>query len=227
MTMLTGELLASFKDSITDVATAVTLPPEIYTSEEFLAFERRALFEHEWCCVGVASRIPEAGDWFTATVSTEPIIVARQRDGAIGAFSAICRHRGMQVVEGEGNSRSFRCPYHHWSYRLDGRLMGAPAMEQTEGFDNDDWGLPNLAVELWHGFIFVNFNPDAPPLAPSLERYEPYLANYELDNCVCPGTFTLEDLPWNWKVMFENFNDGYHANRLHQVIQDFCPSEMS
>ena len=133
----------------------------------------------------------------------------------------------MQVVEGEGNSRSFRCPYHHWSYRLDGRLMGAPAMEQTEGFDNDDWGLPNLAVELWHGFIFVNFNPDAPPLTPTLERYEPYLANYELDNCVCPGTFTLEDLPWNWKVMFENFNDGYHANRLHQVIQDFCPSEMA
>ena len=167
MTMLTGDLLESFEDSITDVATAVTLPPEIYTSEEFLAFERRALFEHEWCCVGVASRISETGDWFTATVSTEPIIVARQRDGAIGAFSAICRHRGMQVAEGEGNSRSFRCPYHHWSYRLDGRLMGAPAMEQTEGFDNDDWGLPNLAVELWHGFIFVNFNPDASPLAPT------------------------------------------------------------
>ena len=227
MTMFTGELLGSFEDSITDVATAVTLPPEIYTSEEFLAFERRALFEHEWCCVGVASRIPETGDWFTTTVSSEPIIVARQRDGAIGAFSAICRHRGMQVAEGEGNSRSFRCPYHHWSYRLDGRLMGAPAMEQTEGFDNEDWGLPNLAVESWHGFIFVNFNPDAPPLAPTLERYEPYLANYELDHCVCPGTFTLEDLPWNWKVMFENFNDGYHANRLHQVIQDFCPSEMA
>ena len=227
MTMFTGELLDSFEGSITDVATAVTLPPEIYTSEEFLAFERQALFEREWCCVGVASRIPETGDWFTTTVSTEPIIVARQRDGSVAAFSAICRHRGMQVAEGEGNSRSFRCPYHHWSYRLDGRLMGAPAMERTEGFDNDDWGLPNLAVEEWHGFVFVNFNAEASPLAPTLERYEPYLSNYELDNCVCPGTFTLEDLPWNWKVMFENFNDGYHANRLHQVIQDFCPSEMA
>ena len=189
MTMFTGELLESFEDSVTDVATACTLPPELYTSEEFLAFERRALFEHEWCCVGVASRIPETGDWFTATVSTEPIIVVRHKDGSIRAFSAICRHRGMQVAEGEGNNRAFRCPYHHWSYRLDGRLLGAPAMEHTDDFDKADWGLPNLAVELWYGFVFVNFNPEAPPLAPTLGRYEPYLTNYELDDCVCPGTF--------------------------------------
>ena len=67
----------------------------------------------------------------------------------------------------------------------------------------------------------------AAPLAPTLASYEPYLENYELDDAVCPGTFTLTDLPWNWKVMFENFNDGYHANRLHQYVQDFCPSGMT
>ena len=82
-------------------------------------------------------------------------------------------------------------------------------------------------MELWQGFIFVNFDPEAAPLAPTLERYTPYLANYDLADAVCPGTFTLENMPWNWKVMFENFNDGYHANRLHQVIQDFCPSSMA
>ncbi|MDA3029514.1 MAG: aromatic ring-hydroxylating dioxygenase subunit alpha, partial [Actinomycetota bacterium] len=67
----------------------------------------------------------------------------------------------------------------------------------------------------------------ASPLAPTLERYSKYLVNYDLENAVCPGTFTLEDMPWNWKVMFENFNDGYHANRLHQYVQDFCPSNLS
>ena len=112
-------------------------------------------------------------------------------------------------------------------YGLDGRLLGAPAMERTHDFDKKDWGLPNLAVEVWQGFVFVNFDRDAAPLAPTLARYEPFLEHYDLADCVCPGTFTLTDLPWNWKVMFENFNDGYHANRLHQIIQDFCPSQLA
>jgi phenylpropionate dioxygenase-like ring-hydroxylating dioxygenase large terminal subunit len=107
---------------------------------------------------------------------------------------------------------------------LDGRLLGAPAMERTADFDKGDWGLPTLQVEEWMGFVFVNFDPDAAPLGPTLERYTKYLANYHVEDAVCPGTFTLEDMPWNWKVMFENFNDGYHANRLHQYVQDFCPS---
>jgi phenylpropionate dioxygenase-like ring-hydroxylating dioxygenase large terminal subunit len=133
----------------------------------------------------------------------------------------------MQVVEGEGNCTKFTCPYHMWSYDLTGRLLGAPAMERTEGFDKRDHPLPALAVELWLGFVFVNFDRTAAPLAPTLARYEPYLANYELEDAFCPGTFTLTDLPWNWKVMFENFNDGYHANKLHHTIQDFCPSELA
>jgi phenylpropionate dioxygenase-like ring-hydroxylating dioxygenase large terminal subunit len=145
----------------------------------------------------------------------------------ISAFSAICQHRGMQVVEGTGNCGSFKCPYHHWIYGLDGRLLGAPAMERTVGFDKKDFPLPALAVELWQGFVFVNFDRSASPLAPTLERYRPFVDHYDLERCVCPGTFTLRDLPWNWKVMFENFNDGYHANRLHQIIQDFCPSELA
>ena len=153
--------------------------------------------------------------------------MARAKDGAIHAFSSVCRHRGMEVTEGEGTCTTFTCPYHHWVYGLDGRLLGAPAMERTHDFDKKDWGLPNLAVEVWQGFVFVNLDRDAAPLAPTLARYEPFLEHYHLADCVCPGTFTLTDLPWNWKVMFENFNDGYHANRLHQVIQDFCPSRLA
>ncbi len=227
MTVLTEELLASFATSVTDVATAETLPPVIYTSDEFLEFEKRALFDHEWLCVGRASRIPNNGDYFTTVVNDEHIIVARGKDGEIRALSAICQHRGMQLVDDEGNCTKFTCKYHLWSFGLDGRLLGAPAMERTEGFDKKKYPLPQLKVELWQGFIFVNFDPEAAPLAPTLSRYTPYLANYDLDNTVCPGTFTLTDMPWNWKVMFENFNDGYHANKLHHTIQDFCPSELA
>jgi phenylpropionate dioxygenase-like ring-hydroxylating dioxygenase large terminal subunit len=227
MTAMTAELLSALDDSSKDVGEALTLPPALYTSEEVLDFERDAIYAKEWLCVGRAERIPEAGDWFTVNIAREPIIVVRDKEGAIRAMSAVCQHRAMQVCEGQGNTTTFKCPYHHWIYGLDGRLLGAPAMERTENFEKADWGLPQMRVELWMGFIFVNFDPDASPLAPTLERYSKYLINYDLENAVCPGTFTLEDMPWNWKVMFENFNDGYHANRLHQYVQDFCPSNLS
>ena len=227
MTILTNDLLASFDASITDFSTALTMPPAIYTSEEFLNFEREVLFAREWLCVGRSGRIPEVGDYFTTTVNGEPIIVARAKDGSVRAFSSICQHRGMQVVDDSGNCTKFTCPYHMWSYDLTGRLLGAPAMERTDGFDKKDYPLPALAVELWQGFVFVNTDVDAAPLAPTLATYEPYLKNYDLESAFCPGTFTLTDMPWNWKVMFENFNDGYHANKLHHTIQDFCPSELA
>jgi phenylpropionate dioxygenase-like ring-hydroxylating dioxygenase large terminal subunit len=227
VTILDSDLLGSFDASVTDFSTALTMPPPIYTSEEFLSFERDALFAREWLCVGRASRIPNVGDYFTTSANGEQIIVTRAKDGSVHAFSAICQHRGMQVVADEGNCTKFTCLYHLWSYDLTGRLLGAPAMERTEGFDKKDYPLPPLAVELWQGFVFVNFDSDAAPLAPTLATYVPYLAHYDLENAVCPGTFTLTDLPWNWKVMFENFNDGYHANKLHHTIQDFCPSELA
>jgi phenylpropionate dioxygenase-like ring-hydroxylating dioxygenase large terminal subunit len=213
--------------SVLDVSAASTLPPSLYTSADVLAFERDALFAKEWLCVGRAERIPAPGDWFTVTICDEPIIVVRDKTGEVRAMSAVCQHRAMQVCDGQGNSTTFKCPYHHWNYALDGRLLGAPAMERTVGFDKADYGLPPLQVELWQGFVFVNLDPDAAPLAPTLAQYEPYLEHYDLADAVCPGTFTLTDLPWNWKVMFENFNDGYHANRLHQYVQDFCPSNLS
>jgi len=227
VTSLTDDLFESFDSSITELSKAATLPAELYTSDEFLEFERRALFDQEWLAVGTSSRIPEAGDWFTTTVNNESIIVARGKDNEIRAFSSVCQHRAMEVCLGEGNNTTFTCPYHNWIYGLDGRLLGAPAMERTDDFEKSEWGLPNLAVEIWQGFIFVSLADDPAPLAPTLTDYDPYLEHYDLENCFAAGTFTLEGLPWNWKVMFENFNDGYHANRLHTLIQDFCPSELS
>ena len=224
---LDAALLDQLGDSILPVGEATTLPPELYTSPDVLAFETEALFRHDWVCVGRTSRVADVGDWFTVDIVGEPIVIVRDKAGEIRAMSAVCQHRAMQVCEGTGNSSTFKCPYHHWNYGLDGRLLGAPAMERTIDFDKSEYGLPQLRVEQWQGFVFVNFDPDAAPLAPTLERYTPMLANFDLEHAADTGTFTLRDLPWNWKVMFENFNDGYHANRLHQFVQDFCPSSMT
>jgi phenylpropionate dioxygenase-like ring-hydroxylating dioxygenase large terminal subunit len=227
MSILSDDLLASFEASTAPVAEAQGLPPVIYTSDEFLEFEKRSLFDHDWLCVGRASQVANPGDWFSVMMNDEPLLVVRGKDQQLRVLSAVCQHRGMQVAEGSGTTTTFTCPYHHWIYGLDGRLLGAPAMERTLHFEKKECALPSVRVEVWQGFIFINFDDNAAPLAPTLSRYDPFLEHYELDRAVCASTFTMYDLPWNWKVMFENFNDGYHANRLHKIIQDFCPSDMA
>ena len=122
-TIFTDALLASLADSTEPVATARALPAEVYTSDEFLAFEKDALFAHEWLCVGRSERIPEPGDWFTVVIADEPLIVVRGKDGTVNCVSGVCQHRAMQVCEGSGNATTFTCPYHHWTYALDGRLL--------------------------------------------------------------------------------------------------------
>ena len=161
MNMFTQELLDSFESSVVPQPEADTLPAVVYTSEEFLDFEREAIFDHEWLCVGLASRIPDVGDWFTVDVNDERLIITRDKGGEVRALSSVCQHRAQAICEGAGNSTTFKCPYHHWTYGLDGRLLGAPAMERTENFDKKEWGLPSVMAEVWQGFIFVNLDPEA------------------------------------------------------------------
>jgi phenylpropionate dioxygenase-like ring-hydroxylating dioxygenase large terminal subunit len=222
------DFLASLDESVAPTASAVTLPAACYRDPGWFEFERQTIFESEWLCVGRADRVPEPGDYFTTTLLDEPLIVVRGKDGELRVLSAVCQHRAMTVVEGSGNRSTFTCPYHHWVYGNDGRLLGAPAMHRTEEFDKAGFGLPSLPVELWQGFVFTTFAPPdrrPRPLAETLAKLEPYVRNFELERAVTPTVQQYPGLPWNWKVMFENFNDGYHANKLHQGIHDFCPSE--
>jgi phenylpropionate dioxygenase-like ring-hydroxylating dioxygenase large terminal subunit len=224
----TQEFIASLSSSAVDLADAQTLPPACYTDAGFYEFEKEALFYHEWLCVGRESWVAQPGDYFTTQIAGEPIVVARGRDGRINAMSSVCAHRAMLVAEGSGNARMFLCPYHHWAYGLDGRLVGAPAMDKTCNFRKEDNGLATFKVELWNGFIFVNFDQEAAPLAPRLTAVTDAIAGYDLANAegekpAAPGVFA-----WNWKVMFENNNDGYHASKLHQgPLHDFVPSELA
>jgi phenylpropionate dioxygenase-like ring-hydroxylating dioxygenase large terminal subunit len=228
MTLLTDQFFDSFASSIKDTSEADTLPPACYTDEEFFAFERSAIFYREWLCVGRAEWLEKPGDYFTATHAGEPVIVAMDRDGGINAMSAVCQHRAMLVAEGSGNTRAFVCPYHHWTYDLTGALVGAPAMNRTCNFDKENASLPQLKLENWHGFLFINFDPDAAPLLPRLAGLEEVVAHYDFASLRGPRPFAPITYAWNWKVMLENNNDGYHANRLHAgPLHDFIPSSLA
>jgi phenylpropionate dioxygenase-like ring-hydroxylating dioxygenase large terminal subunit len=232
MIAMTTEILSdaffdSLDSSVIGLDRAETLPPACYTDAAFYEFEKEALFNHEWLCVGRESWVREAGDYFTTQIIGEPLIIARTRQNELKVMSAVCQHRAMLVAEGRGNTRGFVCPYHHWVYGLNGELINAPAMERTCDFDKKQIRLPALKVEVWLGFIFVNFDPDAAPLAPRLANVAEAIAAYDLEAGEGPPPMT-GSFAWNWKVMFENNNDGYHANKLHHgPLHDFVPSELA
>ena len=226
--LLTDAFFDSLASSVLPIEQAETLPPVCYTDPQFYEFEKEAVFNHEWLCAGRESQVSSPGDYFTTAIIGEPLIVVRDLDGELRAMSAVCQHRAMLVAAGSGNTRRFVCPYHKWSYHLDGALSNCPAMDRTENFDKSEIRLPTLKVETWLGFIFVNFDADAPPLAPRLKYVEEAIDRYDLINAELAGDPQTSVFPWNWKVMFENNNDGYHANRLHSgPLHDFIPSSLA
>jgi len=225
--ILADQFFASLDSSIAGINDAEMLPPACYTDAEFHEFEKDAVFNREWLCVGRESWAREPGEFFTTSHIGEPIVVVRNRDGVLKAFSTVCQHRAMLVAEGSGRTKTFVCPYHHWVYSLDGRLIGAPAMERTCGFDKKQVRLPEFKVEIWLGWVFINFDPNAAPLAPGLKVLTDAIAEYRMELADGPKPDTSTTYPWNWKVMFENNNDGYHANRLHRGMHDVIPSALA
>ena len=239
MVLPSGFTLEQLRPSRGTFVDAIGLPPAVYSDAEFFRFEIEAVFGSEWLCVGRQEQIPNPGDYLSVTRAGEPLIVVRRPDHSIGVMSAVCQHRGMCVTASvdrtdddmldppdlqSGSGRNFRCPYHYWVYDLDGQLVGAPEMTRTEGFDMDDVQLPGLVVEQWQGFIFTNFDPDAAPLGPRLAKLDAVLANYDVGSLVTVDPVTIPDVPFNWKIMIENFMEMYHNSRLHHGIHDFAPS---
>jgi phenylpropionate dioxygenase-like ring-hydroxylating dioxygenase large terminal subunit len=226
--ILNDRFFDSLESSIIGIEDAQTLPPACYTDAAFYEFEKEAVFNHEWLCVGRESWAAQPGDYFTSSIVGEPVVVARGTDGTLRAMSSVCQHRAMLVAEGQGNTRFFTCPYHHWTYGLDGSLRGAPAMDKTCNFERGAIRLPQFRLEVWQGFVFINFDPAAAPLAPRLSALDEVLAHYDLAASEGPPAELGTRYPFNWKVMFENNNDGYHANKLHKgPLHDFVPSALA
>ncbi len=222
------EILAGLEPSAQEHKQAISLPPECYTSEEWFEFEKRAVYDRDWVCVGHTGLIPNPGDFQTINMNNDPLIVLRDREGVVKVMSAVCAHRGRVLCEGIGNVEKLVCPLHHWTYNLDGELIGAPEMNpvlplaelKKQAF------LPVLRSEIWNGFIFVNMDGRAKPLAPRLKRLTKEIENHHMGEMLGTPNFDFPEYDWNWKYMQENAIEPYHTWYLHRGIHDFAPSRL-
>ena len=195
---------------------AATAPPkEMYTSAAIAQLEEEHIFADEWLCVGRADEIAKPGDYMTFELGNQPIIIIRGLDERVSARSNICRHRMMRLVEGRGNSRKFTCPYHAWTYNLEGQLVAAAYMDRTDCFDKADIQLPEVRCEVYFGWVYVTLNEAASPVADMLAGLTAFIEPYNMQNY---QTIFVEDHVWNtnWKCLTENFMEGYHLPVAHK-----------
>lgn len=193
---------------------ARAMPPSVYTRPDFLDREIETIFSKEWICVGRSSRLQNAGDYLTYELAGQPVVVLRDKEGQLRAFSNVCLHRMSTLLEGTGNRRAIVCPYHAWTYGLDGRLRGAPFMAETTGFCKDDYALPSIRCEEWLGWIYVTLDNEREGVAAALRPLESMIAPYEMENYVeCFRETHVWDT--NWKVLAENFMESYHLPVCH------------
>ncbi|MDE0156170.1 MAG: aromatic ring-hydroxylating dioxygenase subunit alpha [Gammaproteobacteria bacterium] len=215
------------KSLSTPLEEARGLPPQAYLSEEFYELELEHLFRRDWICVGREEEAAQTGDYFTIELAGEPLLVVRGTDNRLRALSNVCRHRYMQVVMGQGNAARLSCPYHGWTYRLDGKLMGATSMAESRILDKENCRLPEFRLETWLGFIFVNLDNDAEALAPRLQELGDRLAPYHIDGMRISSMY---DEIWegNWKLTMENNAEAHHHRTLHpETLQPWMPGDNS
>lgn len=193
---------------------ALAMPPSAYTSENFLAREMEMIFSREWACIGRSSSLKETGDYIAYELAGQPIVVLRDGEGSLRAFSNVCLHRMSTLLEGTGNTRNIVCRYHAWTYNLDGTLRGAPYMKPTTGFCRENYRLPAIRCEEWLGWIYVTLNAQAPAVAETQRPLESMIAQYGMENYIeCFRETHVWDT--NWKVLAENFMESYHLPVCH------------
>ena len=200
-----------------------TLPLRIsterYTSSEWQERERRNIWLKTWQIVGRADELPNSGDWKVYTVFDQSWIVVRGQDGKIRGFVNSCRHRGNALCSGKGHSARFTCMYHMWTFGTDGRLLAVARPDLVPDIDKSEHGLIEVPVDTFAGFIFLNPDREARPLA---EYLTPELINglapYKLDEMVPVGMDVREELDCNWKVVMDAFSEGYHILGVHPEL---------
>jgi phenylpropionate dioxygenase-like ring-hydroxylating dioxygenase large terminal subunit len=192
------------------------MPPELYLSSELFELELREVFPRSWVYVGDAGLLRQPGDFLTETVGYEPIVVLRDREGTLRAFSNVCTHRASLLLDGRGNcGRTLTCPYHGWNFGLDGKLLGVPYQKGFgQPLDREALALHEIRVDVWERFVFVNISGDAPPLLEYLAPLPDQLAGHELASA--EPTYGLDDdVDVNWKVMIDNAYCDYHLPFVH------------
>jgi len=201
-----------------------TLPGRYYTSPEIYAEEQERIFTERWVCAGRAAEIPEAGDYVLRRIAGESVIVVRGRDGALRAFYNVCRHRGTRLCEEpQGRfSETIQCPYHAWTYTIDGQLIGSPHMNEVPGFDKGDYPLHTVPLETWEGFTFVNLAREPQAFAQAFASLAGRFSRFNLPTLKSARRIEY-DVAANWKLVFQNYSECLHCPVIHPGLAKLTP----
>jgi phenylpropionate dioxygenase-like ring-hydroxylating dioxygenase large terminal subunit len=200
------------------------LPRDAYVSPRVFAFEQQRFFAGSWTCVGREGDLEGGGAQRAVGVGGAGVLLARGVDGRVRAFANTCRHRGHELlgVGQQATRRTVQCPYHAWTYDLDGTLRAAPGFRDHQEFLPAEHGLVELPLESWHGFLFVNGSGDAPPFAEHVGALDDLVAPYQPERLV-PLASHSYDLACNWKVILENYHECYHCPLIHPELCQVSP----
>ena len=205
---------------------ASLLPARAYHDPAIFDFERREILRHDWVMVAREEDVPEPGTYQLVTLDGENLIVVRGRDGQVRAFHNVCRHRGTAVAEEAcGKVVRFQCPYHAWIYDLDGTLIRAKHTEDLDDFSFDRFGLASVGLETWQGFIFLNLDPDATPLAAQLGDFAEHWSRFDFSTLRSAKRIDYE-VNANWKFIAENYSECYHCPGVHPQLNKLTPNGM-
>jgi len=193
------------------------IPARCYYDPDIYEYEVEHILKKNWLCVGRWDFAKDPGDYFTVRMFGEPVLIIRDRQGELHALINVCQHRWAQVMEdGSGHTNLLVCPYHSWTYELDGRLRGV-TVQDIPNFDKSTCRMPELRLEVWEGFVFVNFDPDAAPLGPQLKGLDALIGRYGIGSYKFGGR-TDYDTTWNYKFSFETGYEAYHHEGVHKSI---------
>jgi Rieske 2Fe-2S family protein len=202
------------------------LPGRAYHDEAIHEWERENFLRADWVVVGRTSEAPDRGTYFVTELDGEPIIVVRGRDSELRAFYNVCQHRGTAVVEEAcGKAVRFQCPYHAWIYDLDGKLIRAKHTEDLDDFSLETYGLRPIHLDTWQGFVFLNLDPDASPLAHQLGDLVENLGRFDF-GILQPARRMGYDVSANWKFIAENYSECYHCPPLHPQLNKLTPYDL-
>jgi Rieske 2Fe-2S family protein len=221
--ILTAEELASVRRPY---RAASLLPGRTYHDPSIFEWERNTFLRGDWVIVGREAQAADPGTYFLAELDGEPILVVRGRDAQLRAFYNVCRHRGTAVVEEPaGKAVRFQCPYHAWIYDLDGTLVRAKHTEDLDDFTFEGFGLGPISLETWQGFVVLNLDPQATPLADQLGDLVPHLARFDFAS-LRPARHLEYDVAANWKFIAENYSECYHCPGLHPQLNKLTPYDL-
>lgn len=201
------------------------LPRVAYTDPDVLAWERENFFSG-WVCVGRSEDVAEPGNQKAIEVGPSGVLLLRAKDGVLRAFVNACRHRGHELLPcgTTANRRSVVCPYHAWAYDLAGPLRNAPSFRDIEGFDKSQYGLQQLPLQEWHGWVFVAPSGEAGDFVGHIGNVEDVVSNYEAEKLRVVDTHDYV-IDTNWKVIIENYQECYHCTMIHPELCRVSPPE--